>query len=219
MHPDQPAVSHQGAPAAAVAGSDAPPHRPRVAKRIPDDGPLVLRLRVSRMLAFFGTCYVGIPAVVLAIFLWWVASNVPPDRSSAVLQPLIPYGVALVLVLGGFQLFAVIVAATGKGPQLAADHHGVWVQSRRWRVNAAFLPWDAVERTFVRRNRRVFWLLVCVRTVVPPPDDDLRAGLDARIQRMLFGTTFNASPFLCGRRADDVVAELSRLADGRARIG
>jgi hypothetical protein len=219
MHPDQPAVSGQGASPAAVAGPDAPLHSPGVTQRMPDDAPLVLRLRVSRLLAFFGTCYLGVPALVLAIFLGWVASNVPPDRSSRVLPPIIIYGVVLVFLLGGLQLFVVITAAMGKGPQLAADQHGVWVQSRRWRTRSAFLPWDAVDRIFVRRNRRVFWLLVCVRTVVPPPDHGLRAGLDARTQRMLFGTTFNASPFLCGRRAGDVVADLSRLADGRVRIG
>jgi hypothetical protein len=174
---------------------------------------------VSRLLAFFGTCYVGIPAVVLAIFLGWVASTVPPDRSSQVLPPIITYGVVLVFVLGGLQLFVVIAAATGEGPQLAADRDGVWVQARRWRTRSAFLTWDGVDRIFVRRNRRVFWQLVCVRTVVPPPDHHLRAGLDARTQRMLFGTTFNASPFLCGRRAADVLAELSQLSGGSVQIG
>lgn len=220
MHPDQRAASGQGgASPAAVTGSDAPPHGPRVVQRMPDDAPLVLHLRVSRLLAFFGSLYLGIPAVVLAIFLGWVASTIPSDRSSAVLPPIITYGVVLVLLLGGFQLFVMIVAATGKGPHFAADRHGLWVQARRGRTRSVFLPWDAVDRIFVRRNRGVFWQLVCVRSVVPPPDDDLRAGLDARTQRRLFGATFTASPFLCGRRADDVVAEVSHLADGRVQIG
>jgi hypothetical protein len=185
---------------------------------VPDGAPLVLRLRVSRLLAFFGTLYVGIPALVLAIFLAWIASTIPPDRR-VVLSTVTVYGVVLVFVLGGFQLFLLIALATGRGPHGAADHHGVWVQSRRRRTRSAFLPWEAVDRVLVRRNRRVFWRLVGVRTVVPPPDHHLRRGLDARTQRMLFGVMFTVSPFLCGRRTDDVLAELSELSGGRVQIG
>lgn len=225
MQPDPSAAGGQSPSASAVAGQLAgsdgtPPQRPHLVERMPDDAPLVLRPRVSRLLAFFGALDVGIPAVALLIFLVWVAATTPSDVRSEQLLSIARFVGAIVLIGGGFQLFVVVVLGMGNGPHLAAAPHGLWVQSRkRRRPRCAFLPWDAVDRIFVRRNRRVSWRLVCVRTVVPPPDDHLRVQLDARTQRMLFGQTFNASPFFCGRRADDVLAELSQLSGGRVQIG
>jgi hypothetical protein len=211
MHPEQPTVV---GPRAGT--EDGPPHRPHLVRHIPGDAPLGLSLRASRLFAFAGGMNLGIPTLALVVMLIWLVSNMPDP------WPMLPAaraGIVTVLFCGGFNTLIWMLVSSGKGPQLAADHHGVWVQARKWRIRSAFLPWEAVDRIFVRRNRRVFWLLVCVRTVVPPPDHHLRAGLDARTQRGLFGTTFNASPFLCGRRADDVLAELSQLSGGSVQIG
>lgn len=224
MHPDRPAAGDRGAPSATVAGSVAGPegnlpHRPHRVQRIPGDAPLVVRVRVGRSLAFAGGIHIGLPALALVVMLAWLVSNMLDPWS--MLPSAAKGGFVTVLFVGGFNAFIWIVISLSHGPQLAADLHGVWVQARRWRTRSAFVPWEAVDRIYVRRNRRMCGLaqLVCVRTVVPHADHHLRAGLDARTQRMLFGATFNASLFLSGWRVDDVLAKLSQLSGQRLRIG
>lgn len=218
MQSDSSATNVTGSAGPAVGMSSAPPWLPRLVPHMPDDAPLVLRPRASRLVAFFGALLLGVPAVVLLVFVGWMMYLAGPAHRADVLS-----GMWFTLVVwaftGGIPLMLFVAFGMGNGPHLAAAPHGIWVQSRKWRTRSVFLPWEAVDRISVRRHRRVFWRLVCVDAGVPPADSELRVRLDMRRQRIVFGKRFNASPFFCGRRPQDVLAELSRLSGGRVRIG
>ncbi|GAA1034877.1 hypothetical protein GCM10009557_40860 [Virgisporangium ochraceum] len=190
---------------------------PELVDRIPDDQPLVLRHRASRFLAVFGSLYVGLPLSLFLCMYTAFFTMLDQDLDDIGWLGFMPG--AIVVAGGLFQLGIMLVAGLSGGPVLAANTDGVWVRARKWPARSVFLPWPAVAHVYARR-----WLWdrpVCVLA------HDTRAGADAGVwaridmgaQKAMFGSRLTASTFYCGRRADDVLAELHRLSGGRVRIG
>jgi hypothetical protein len=190
---------------------------PELVKRIPDDQPLVLRHRAGRFVAVFGSLYVGVPLVLGVGALALLGGTNGDGFRSIGWLGLLPFAI---LVVGGFlQLGIVLAFGLPGGPVLAANDRGVWVRAGKWPARSLFLPWPAVARVY---TRRWFWdRAICVL----PHDGRVgtnagaRARVDMGLQKALFGTRLTASAFYCGRRADDVLADLYRLSAGRVFIG
>lgn len=190
---------------------------PVLVDRIPEDQPLVLRPRLSRFVAVFGTAYIGIPVVLyggVTLFLLATDGLVSWDTAAILLLP-----GAMSVVFGLLQLALMAFFGMSGGPYLAAGPAGVWVRARKWPVKAVYLPWPLVARVYPRR-----WLwdrMICVLA------HDTRAGanagawarVDMGVQRALFGSRLTASTYYCGRRADDVLTHLYHLSAGRVPIG
>jgi hypothetical protein len=190
---------------------------PELIRRIPDDQPLVLRHRARRFVAVFGSLYVGVPLVLILAAVVFLLTAGGVEFGHIGLIGLIPF--AIMLVGGLAQLGIVLGFSLPGGPALAANDEGVWVRARKWPARSVFLPWPAVARVY---TRRWFW----DRAICVLPHDG-RAGsnagawarVDMAVQKALFGSRLTASTFYCGRRADDVLAELHRLSGGRVYIG
>jgi hypothetical protein len=197
----------------------ATPHLPlpELVDRIPTDQPLVLRPRIGRFLTVFTTIYFGIPlAVYLAAFVALLAA-LGGDLFEVL--PVLAFPGAIVVVGGLVQLGIVLGFGMSGGPVLAANTEGLWIRARKWPAKSVFLPWPAVARIYPRR-----WLwdrAVCVLPHDPRAGSDAGtwARLDMGMQKVLFGSRLTASAFYCGRRSDDVLAELHRLSGGRVPIG
>lgn len=190
---------------------------PEPVDRIPDDQPLVLRPRAGRFVAVFGSLYVGVPLVLIVGLLTLAIVTIGMDVGDIGLLGLLPFAI---IILGGLvQLGIVLAFGLSGGPVLAANTDGLWIRARKWPAKSIFLPWPAVAGVY---PRRWFWdRAICVLA------HDTRAGsnagawarVDMGVQKALFGSRLTASTFYCGRRADDVLAELYRLSRGRVPIG
>ena len=189
---------------------------PELVKRIPDDQPLVLRHRAARFVAVFGSLYLGIPLVLVAGALTLLLMD-GVDFGNIGWLGLLPFAI---MIAGGFvQLGIVLGFGLPGGPVFAANDRGVWVRAGKWPARSIFLPWPAVARIYTRR-----WLWDRAICVLPHDgragtNAGVRARLDMGVQRAVFGSRLTASAFYCGRRADDVLAELYRLSAGRVPIG
>jgi hypothetical protein len=188
-----------------------------LAHRIPDGEPLVLRPRLSRFVLVFGTIYLGVPAALFGVAT--VALLVMTGDHWRDVVPIVGIAAGALIFLGALQLLMMASIGMSGGPYLGAGPAGIWIRARKWPAKAVFLPWPAVDRVYTRR-----WLfdrMICVQAADP------RAGagagalarVDMGMQRLLFGARLTASTFYCGRRVDDVLAELRRLSAGQVPIG
>jgi hypothetical protein len=217
MHPQYRPSSGQPARGFATYGPAAPLAGAHPVRRIPDGEPLVLRPRLSRFILVFGAIYIGIP-LVLFLVLGGVLIATSGSHWSEIM-PILGIAAAVAILLGALQLLMMAAFGMSGGPYLAAGPAGIWVRARKWPAKSVFLPWPAVARVYPRR-----WLFdraICVQAADPRAGTDAGAlaRLDMGLQRMLFGARLTASTFYCGRRADEVLAELHRLSGGRVPIG
>ena len=190
---------------------------PELVDRIPDDQPLVLRHRVGRFVAVFGSLYVGVPLTLVLGGHLLLLTMTGTEIHEIGWMGLLP---GAILVVGGLVQLAIMLGfSLPGGPVLAANGQGLWIRARKWPARSIFLPWPAVARIY---TRRWFWdRAICVMPY------DSRAGTNAGawaradmgMQKILLGSRFSASTFYCGRRADDVLAELHHLSGGRVHTG
>jgi hypothetical protein len=220
MYPD-------GSPPPGQVTSGGPPYGPSgpsapllayPVNRIPDDEPLVLRPRVGRFLLVISPLYLGLPVAVALVLVGLMATLTSISLWDAL--TFAGLGLAVAVVIGVVQCGVMVAVGMSGGPWLAAGPAGIWIRARRRSVRAVFLPWPVVARIY--RRRSLFEEMVFVQAINPQPgvvDPATFARIDIGVQRALFRAGLSASPFYCGRRVDEVLAELHRISGGRVRIG
>ncbi|MEV0153585.1 hypothetical protein AB0H57_07585 [Micromonospora sp. NPDC050686] len=194
-----------------VAPQPAPDSAVRVARRVPEGQPFVVRPRVRRRA---GRVAVLIGAVLGGFFLVTGIGRLGGPPAAGLLAPLA--GCCL-LVSALFWL------GNPDDPVLAAGPDGLWVRARAFRGQVVWLPWT--EIALVHRRRHGLAPVLCVE----PRDRGLfrRLGLLAWLDTQVPGPPGPARPAhpgflarlrLTDRAEEEVVAALRRYARGRCPI-
>ncbi|MGW4156482.1 hypothetical protein ACWEDF_25340 [Micromonospora chersina] len=206
----QPAPGWPAAPQAYPFGVG-PAQPPPTAKRIPEDLPFVVRPSLRKRALTLGlvTLVVGL---VLACPIGLAASA---GDGGAGLLFIIPVVMLVFAVPVGLQLWLV----SSGGPVLALGPAGLWIKTRPTRGQAIWLPWEAIERIYVRR-----WSLekmLCVKPRDPRVGSGLGAftALDSGMQQAFFGTGFTATVNHADRGEDEIMRAVVGYAAGRCRVG
>lgn len=188
------------------------PHQ--ITKRVPDDQPLVL---ANSARVYFANRARPLIIIAVIFLLILVLDMFVMTRTAG------PVGAALLavafLAVAGLGLFGVVWSQTSGGPTLAANGHGLWIRAAKTPAKAIWLPWSAIDQIYTRRVR---WeTALCVRPHNPDSGRGLGglAAFERSTQVSALGAPFTASLTLSGRDEAEVLAALSRLADGRCRIG
>lgn len=215
-HPQHGAPHHQpvpGWPAAppAYPGGVGPAQPPPTAKRIPEDLPFVVRPSLGKRALTLGvvTLVVGL---VIACPIGLAASSGDGGLGLLFIIPVVLLFFALPV---GLQLWLV----SSGGPVLALGPAGLWIKTRPTRGQAIWLPWEAIDRIYVRR-----WALekmLCVKPRDPRAGSGLGAftALDSGMQQAFFGTGFTATVNHADRGEDEIMRAVVGYAAGRCRVG
>ncbi|WP_262283137.1 hypothetical protein [Micromonospora sp. MA102] len=211
--PYQPAAGWPGAQQAYHPGGVGPGQPPAVptAKRIPEDQPFVVRPSLRKRALTLGlvTLVIGL---VMACPIGLAASS---EGGGVGLLAIIPVVMLVFAVPVGLQLWLV----SSGGPVLALGTAGLWIKTRPTRGQAIWLPWELVERIYVRR-----WGLekmVCVKPRDPRVGSGLGAftAIDSGMQQAFFGTGFTATVNHADRSEDEIMRAVVGYAAGRCRVG
>lgn len=180
--------------------------------RIPADQPLVVQPSVGRQWLMAGPLTIGTFALIGLTAAPWVAGSVGTGP------------VEVVAVTGCFAVFGVLLAwlqvalQHRAGPVLAAGPAGLWIRLRPMRAPGIWLPWEAVAEVY----RRAWWpeRYLCVRTYDPRVGQDLGGlgGLDASVNKSVFGTGLLVSLSTADRPEDEIAAALAHFAAGRVPL-
>lgn len=176
----------------------------RLAARVPGGLPFSVRSSPGVLLRQSGPRLVvagGLIALWLAfeIFRWWW-------RASWVGSVWLP------LVMGLLTVGYVASTPSLLGPLLAADEHGLWVQTGRpFRQSAIWLPWGAIARVHHSGPSGPQWR-------------NRRRGHASYVVESHPAVTGLQGPLYCDASAADlppetVLANLGRLAAGRCHVG
>ncbi|KAB1902314.1 hypothetical protein F8274_30145, partial [Micromonospora sp. AMSO31t] len=209
----QPATGWPGAQQAYHPGGVGPGQAPAVptAKRIPEDLPFVVRPSLRKRALSLGlvTLVIGL---VMTCPIGLAASS---EGGGAGLLFIIPVVMLVFAVPVGLQLWLV----SSGGPVLALGPAGLWIKTRPTRGQAIWLPWELVERIYLRR-----WGLekmLCVKPRDPRVGSGLGAftALDSGMQQAFFGTGFTATVNHADRSEDEIMRAVVGYAAGRCRVG
>ncbi|MET7967946.1 hypothetical protein [Micromonospora sp. NPDC005305] len=209
----QPAPGWPGAQQAYHPGGVGPGQAPAVptGKRIPEDLPFVVRPSLRKRALTLGlvTLVIGL---VMACPIGLAASS---EGGGAGLLFIIPVVMLVFAVPVGLQLWLV----SSGGPVLALGPAGLWIKTRPTRGQAIWLPWELVERIYLRR-----WGLekmLCVKPRDPRVGSGLGAftALDSGMQQAFFGTGFTATVNHADRSEDEIMRAVVGYAAGRCRVG
>ncbi|NES31139.1 hypothetical protein GCE86_21550 [Micromonospora terminaliae] len=137
------------------------------------------------------------------------------ENGGAGLLLIVPVVMLVFAVPIGLQLWLV----SSGGPVLALGPAGLWIKTRPTRGQAIWLPWEAVERVYVRR-----WGLekvLCVKPRDPRVGSGLGAftALDSGMQQAFFGTGFTATVNHADRSEDEIMRAVVGYVAGRCRVG
>ncbi|MCW3818010.1 hypothetical protein ONA91_26525 [Micromonospora sp. DR5-3] len=187
-----------------------PPPPTRTAKRIPEDLPFVARPSLGRRALLFGGLMLFI-GLVLACPIGIAASG----DGGPVLLFVIPVFLLFAALPLGLQLWLV----SSGGPLLAVGPAGLWIKTRPTRGQAIWLPWEAIDRIYLRR-----WALekmLCVKPRDPRAGTGLGAftALDSGMQQAFFGTGFTATVRYADRSEEEIMRAVIGYAAGRCRVG
>ncbi|WP_192580052.1 hypothetical protein [Micromonospora sp. AMSO31t] len=181
------------------------------AKRIPEDLPFVVRPSLRKRALSLGlvTLVIGL---VMTCPIGLAASS---EGGGAGLLFIIPVVMLVFAVPVGLQLWLV----SSGGPVLALGPAGLWIKTRPTRGQAIWLPWELVERIYLRR-----WGLekmLCVKPRDPRVGSGLGAftALDSGMQQAFFGTGFTATVNHADRSEDEIMRAVVGYAAGRCRVG
>ncbi|WP_091318211.1 hypothetical protein [Micromonospora chersina] len=206
----QPAPGWPAAPPAYPFGVG-PAQPPPTAKRIPEDLPFVVRPSLRKRALTLGlvTLVVGL---VIACPIGLAASS---EGGGLGLLFIIPVVLLFFVVPVGLQLWLV----SSGGPVLALGPAGLWIKTRPTRGQAIWLPWEAIDRIYLRR-----WALekmLCVKPRDPRVGSGLGAftALDSGMQQAFFGTGFTATVNHADRGEDEIMRAVVGYAAGRCRVG
>ncbi|MFF4890031.1 hypothetical protein [Micromonospora chersina] len=206
----QPAPGWPAAPSAYPFGVG-PAQPPPTTKRIPEDLPFVVRPSLGKRALTLGlvTLVVGL---VIACPIGLAASS---EGGGAGLLFIIPVVLLFFAVPVGLQLWLV----SSGGPVLALGPAGLWIKTRPTRGQAIWLPWEAIDRIYLRR-----WALekmLCVKPRDPRAGSGLGAftALDSGMQQAFFGTGFTATVNHADRGEDEIMRAVVGYAAGRCRVG
>ncbi|MGW9196269.1 hypothetical protein [Micromonospora chersina] len=206
----QPAPGWPAVPPAYPFGAG-PAQPPPTTKRIPEDLPFVVRPSLGKRALTLGlvTLVVGL---VIACPIGLAASS---EGGGAGLLFIIPVVLLFFAVPVGLQLWLV----SSGGPVLALGPAGLWIKTRPTRGQAIWLPWEAIDRIYLRR-----WALekmLCVKPRDPRVGSGLGAftALDSGMQQAFFGTGFTATVNHADRGEDEIMRAVVGYAAGRCRVG
>ncbi|MGV9806290.1 hypothetical protein [Micromonospora chersina] len=206
----QPAPGWPAAPPAYPFGVG-PAQPPPTTKRIPEDLPFVVRPSLGKRALTLGlvTLVVGL---VIACPIGLAASS---EGGGVGLLFIIPVVLLFFAVPVGLQLWLV----SSGGPVLALGPAGLWIKTRPTRGQAIWLPWEAIDRIYLRR-----WALekmLCVKPRDPRVGSGLGAftALDSGMQQAFFGTGFTATVNHADRGEDEIMRAVVGYAAGRCRVG
>jgi hypothetical protein len=184
-----------------------PPPPPPVVRRIPEDQPFIARHSAGKRGVLFGGA-----ALVVAVLV-----SCAPLLAGETLIGLVGAGAVAVLtaVLLGLHLY---LLASG-GPALAIGPAGLWIKTRPTRGQAIWLPWEAIERIYVRRW--VFDKMLCVKPRDPRAGTHLGTftALDSGMQQLVFGTGLTAPLNFADRPETEIMGAVAHFSAGRVRIG
>jgi hypothetical protein len=191
-----------------------PPWQPpatRAAKRIPEDLPFVARPSLRKRALAFGALMLFI-LLVLACPVGLAASS---DGGGLGLLFVVPVLLLFIVLPVGLQLWLI----TSGGPVLAIGPAGLWIKTRPTRGQAIWLPWEAIDRIYLRR-----WALekmLCVKPRDPRVGTGLGAStaLDSGMQQAFFGTGFTATVKYTDRSEEEIMRAVVGYAAGRCRVG
>ncbi|MFG1657272.1 hypothetical protein ACGFIY_12145 [Micromonospora chersina] len=209
-HHQQPAPGWPAAPPAYPFGVG-PAQRPPTTKRIPEDLPFVVRPSLGRRALTLGL----VTLVVGLVIACPIGLAVPSEGGGAGLLFIIPVVLLFFAVPVGLQLWLV----SSGGPVLALGPAGLWIKTRPTRGQAIWLPWEAIDRIYVRR-----WALekmLCVKPRDPRAGSGLGAftAFDSGMQQAFFGTGFTATVNHADRSEDEIMRAVVGYAAGRCRVG
>ncbi|MFG3599004.1 hypothetical protein [Micromonospora chersina] len=188
-----------------------PAQRPPTTKRIPADLPFVVRPSLGKRALTLGLVTL-VAGLVLACPIGLAASS---EGGGAGLLFIIPVVLLFFTVPVGLQLWLV----SSGGPVLALGPAGLWIKTRPTRGQAIWLPWEAIDRIYVRR-----WALekmLCVKPRDPRAGSGLGAftAFDSGMQQAFFGTGFTATVNHADRSEDEIMRAVVGYAAGRCRVG
>ncbi|MEU2611624.1 hypothetical protein ABZ570_08585 [Micromonospora sp. NPDC007271] len=216
--PYQPApgwpAAHQAYPGGVGPAQLPPPWQPPATpttKRIPEDQPFVARPSLRKRALPFGLLILFI-GLLMACPIGMAASAGEGDAGLLFVIPVIMLFVALPV---GLQFWLI----TSGGPVLAVGPAGLWIKTRPTRGQAIWLPWEAIDRIYLRR-----WALekmLCVKPRDPRAGTGLGAftALDSGLQQAFFGTGFTATVNFADRSEEEIMRAVVGYAAGRCRVG
>jgi len=182
-----------------------------VVDRIPEIEPYVVNINKAKAGAIWGT-------FVAFIVLLWIGLIISAFAATEELNPLsIMLLPALISI--GVNCFIWYTVVSG-GPQLAMNPYGMWIRVRKWPVKALFLPWDSIERIYVRRVGLVDRAL-CVQPRDPRAGSGLGtfANWEQSLQQAFTGAQLTASVRFADRPEPEIMGAVSHFAAGRVWLG
>ncbi|MFU8871873.1 hypothetical protein [Micromonospora sp. SL4-19] len=212
--PQQPGAGWPAYPGGVGLAQLPPPWQPpatRTAKRIPEDLPFVARPSLRKRALPFGLLIL-LCGLVMACPIGMAVSSGEGDAGVLFVIPVLMLFVALPV---GLQFWLI----TSGGPVLAVGPAGLWIKTRPTRGQAIWLPWEAIDRIYLRR-----WALekmVCVKPRDPRAGTGLGAftALDSGMQQAFFGTGFTATVNFADRSEEEIMRAVIGYAAGRCRVG